>query len=263
MNEVHEGPVRSLRDGAVVVLELNRPQALNALDLPMADAFLAACRAIERDGGVRAVLLCGAGRSFGVGGDLAAMQAGGAAEVAQRLIEALHECVRILARIDAPVIAAVHGAVAGGSLSLALACDLAVAAEGTVFNLAYARVGASCDVNGSWALPRLVGLRRAMEIALLSEHVEATEALRIGLINRVVPAGALREEAAALAHRLAAGPTLAFGRLKRLLRDSFDRSLDAQLDAEREQFLAGTQTHDFAEGVQAFLAKRRATFEGR
>lgn len=263
MENDQASPVRLQREGPVAVIELNRPDAMNALDVPMARTLLGVCREIEGARDVRAVIVCAAGRAFGVGGDLAAMSKGGATGVARQLIPPLHDAVRILATIDAPVIAAVHGAVAGGSMSLALACDLAVAAEGTVFNLAYSRIGASCDINGSWALPRVVGLRKAMEIALLSDRIDAAEALRLGLVNRVVPAAQLREEATVLAKRLAAGPTAAYGRIKRLLRESLDRDLGAQLDAEFEAFVAGTRTRDFAEGLQAFLDKREAQFEGK
>jgi 2-(1,2-epoxy-1,2-dihydrophenyl)acetyl-CoA isomerase len=255
-------PVKLLRDGSVAILEFDRPAAMNALDVPTAEAFHAGCRAVAADAGLRAVVVRGSGRGFGAGGDLAAMRAD-PAQVADRLIENLHGGLLRLAAIDAPVIAALHGAVAGGSLSLALGCDLAIAAEGTRFNLAYGRIGASCDGSSSWHLPRIVGLRKAMEIALLSEAFDAAEAQRLGLVNRVVPAEALQAEALALAQRLAAGPTLAYGRMKRLLRASFDRDLAAQLDAEREAFIAGTRTHDFAEGLAAFFERRPAVFEGR
>jgi 2-(1,2-epoxy-1,2-dihydrophenyl)acetyl-CoA isomerase len=257
-----DSPVKLLRDGAVAILEFDRPAAMNALDVPTAAAFHAACRAVAADAGVRAVLVRGTGRGFGAGGDLAAMRTD-AAPVADQLIEHLHGGLLLLAAIDAPVIAALHGAVAGGSLSLALGCDLALAAEGAKFNLAYGRIGASCDGSSSWHLPRIVGLRKALEIALLSEPFDAAEALRLGLVNRVVPADALQAEALALAQRLAAGPTLAYGRMKRLLRASFDRGLATQLDAEREAFIAGTRTYDFAEGLAAFFERRPAVFEGR
>lgn len=262
---MNEELVKVRRGSAVAVLEICRPQSFNALNVPVARAFHAACKQLSEDGSVRAVVLCGAGRSFGVGGDLAAMDADAAeaAEVAQQLITALHHSVLMLNAMDAPVIACLQGAVAGGSLSLALACDLAIAADNAQFNLAYARIGASCDVSGSWHLPRLVGLRRAMEIALLSENLDAQAALQLGLINRVVPAADLRSEALAMAQHLAQGPTLAYGRLKRLLRQSFDRDLPAQLDAERAAFVASTATADFKEGVSAFRAKRPPKFEGR
>ncbi len=255
-------PVQLSREGALAILTLNRPQALNALDVPLAEGFRAAAQQLSADASVRAVLLRANGRSFGVGGDLAAMR-GEASAVALQLIENLHHSVKLLTAMDAPVVVSLQGAVAGGSLSLALACDLAIAAEGTQFNLAYARIGASCDVSGSYHLPRLVGLRRAMEIALLSDSLSADEALRLGLVNRVVPAAALADESMALARRLADGPTLAYGKLKRLLRQSLDTPLSAQLDAERDAFVASTRTRDFAEGLDAFFNKRPAQFHGQ
>lgn len=262
MSNPPDTPVQLQREGAVALLRLNRPAALNALDAPTTAAFLQACRALSGDPGVRAVLVCGAGSSFGVGGDLAAMR-GDAAAVAARLIEGLHGGLKLLAAMDAPVIASVHGTVAGGSLSLALGCDLAIAADTASFNLAYARIGASCDGSSSWALPRLVGLRRAIALALLCETMDAAEALRIGLVNRVVPAAQLEAESLALARRLAAGPTLAFGRLKRLLRQSFEHSFAEQLDAEALAFGDSTRTADFQEGLDAFFAKRPPAFQGR
>lgn len=257
-----EAPVQIRRDGAVALLQIHRPAAHNALDAPTAAAFHTACIALATDPGVRAVVVGGTGRNFGVGGDLAAMR-GNASVVAPQLIEGLHGGLKLLAAMDAPVIASLQGAVAGGSLSLALGCDLAIAADNAHFNLAYTRIGASCDGSSSWALPRLVGLRRAMEIALLSEGFDAAEALRLGLVNRVVPADALEAETMALAQRLAAGPTLAYGRVKRLLRQSLDRDFAGQLDAEAEAFREGTRTRDFTEGLEAFFAKRPPAFEGR
>lgn len=255
------GEVLLTRDGGIAILAFNRPAAMNALDAPTAKAFLAACQSLADDPQVRVVIIRGEGRAFGVGGDLAALRHDSAA-TAQALIGPLHEAVLLLAGLNAPVIASLHGVVAGGSLSLSMACDLAIAAEGTRFNLAYANVAASCDVSGSWSLPRLVGLRQAMQIALLSDTFDAAEALRLGLVNRVVPADRLQEETLAVARRLAAGPTLAYGRMKRLMRQSFETGLPAQLDAERENFKASTQTGDFQEALGAFFAKRPPVFKG-
>ena len=165
--------------------------------------------------------------------------------------------------MDAPVIASLHGSVAGGSLSLALGCDLALAADDARFNLAYVNVAASCDVGGSWHLPRLVGLRRSMQIALLGETLGAAEALAMGLINRSVPAAELVSSTQVLAQRLAAGPTLAHGRMKRLLRASFDNDLSTQLDQERDAFQASAGTQDFNEALAAFFGRRKPTFTGR
>lgn len=253
--------LRVTRDAGLVRLRLNRPEALNALDAEMAEAMLAACRDIAADPSVRAVLISGEGRAFAAGGDLSQMR-DSPVEAADRLITPLHEALRLLGQIDAPVLASLQGAVAGAGLSLAAAADLAIAAEGTKFNLAYANIGASCDVGASWSLPRLVGLRRALEIALMGEGFDARRALEIGLVNRVVAREALEAESEALARRLAEGPTLAFGRMRRLMRTSFDRSFSEQLDAEREAFLASAATADFQEGLASFFERRPARFQG-
>lgn len=248
-------------ESGIAHLTVNRPEAMNAIHVPMADAFLAQCQAIAQDPSVRVVVLRGAGKAFGVGGDLATLQTD-SVNSANALISRLHEAVLILARLNAPVIASLHGVVAGGSLSLSSACDLAIAAQGTRFNLAYANVAASCDVSASWSLPRLVGLRNALQMALLSDTFDAQEALRLGLVNRVVPAETLEAEVSALANRLAQGPTLAYGKLKRLMRESFQNTLEAQLEAERTQFMASAQTADFKEALDAFLSKRKPNFKG-
>jgi 2-(1,2-epoxy-1,2-dihydrophenyl)acetyl-CoA isomerase len=227
----------------------------------MAEAMLAACRDIAADPSVRAVLISGEGRAFAAGGDLSQMRAS-PVEAADLLITPLHEALRLLGQIDAPVLASLQGAVAGAGLSLAASADLAIAAEGTKFNLAYANIGASCDVGASWSLPRLVGLRRALEIALMGESFDARRALEIGLVNRVVAREDLEAESEALARRLAEGPTQAYGRMRRLMRTSFDRSYSEQLDAEREAFLASAATADFQEGLAAFFERRPARFQG-
>jgi 2-(1,2-epoxy-1,2-dihydrophenyl)acetyl-CoA isomerase len=258
MNE----PLRYWRDGAIAHIRFNRPEVLNAIDIPTANGFLAGCKAIAADPEVRVVVISGEGRAFIAGGDLAAMR-GAPVETAQALIKPMHAGIAILASINAPVLASLHGAVAGGGLGVALACDLAIAAEGTRFNLAYPNIGTSSDCSTSWALPRLVGMRKAMEIALLGETFDAAEALRLNLVNRVVPAADLQAETQKLAQRLADGPPLALGRLKRLVRESFDRDLQAQLDAEAEGFASCAATADFAEGVAAFFEKRPAHYQGR
>lgn len=258
-----ESLVRVSRNGSIATLVLNRPDQLNAIDVATAGAFDAACAGIAVDPGVRAVVLCGEGRCFGAGGDLTAFHGGDAQENALRIIEPMHRGLRRLAQLDAPVIASLHGSVAGGSMSLALGCDLAIAADDVRFNLAYANVAASCDVGGSWALPRLVGLRRAMQIALLCETFGAQEALAWGLVNRVVPAAELADATQTLALRLASGPTLAYGRMKRLLRASFDHDLPTHLDLERDAFHASAGTADFAEAMSAFFERRHPAFSGR
>jgi len=251
------------RDGAIAWLRLNRPQALNALDVPLACALADAFADLSQDRtGVRAVVLEGAGRAFCAGGDLACLRAD-PQPAARALIEALHEAILHLDALALPVLACLHGTIAGAGVSLALACDLAIAADDAQFNLAYVNIGASCDGSSSWHLPRVVGLRRAMEIALLGETFDAPAALRLGLVNRIVPAAELASEAARLAQRLADGPTLALGAMKRLLRDAPQRALPQQLEAEQAAFLQCAATSDFRGALDAFAAKQRPRFAGR
>lgn len=255
-------PVLLEREGAIARIRFNRPQALNAADSALALAFRDACLAIAADASVRVVVLSGNGRAFMAGGDIAQFR-DDAAAVPATLIDPLHEGLLCLSQLQQPVIASLHGAVAGAGMSIALGCDLAIAAEGTRFNFAYTKLAASCDLGGSWHLPRLVGLRRALEIALLCEPIDAAQALQLGLVNRVVAADALASHTEQLAQRLAAGPPLAQGLVKRLLRDALSRNLSGQLDAERAAFSRCAASADFAEGVEAFLAKRAPLFSGR
>ncbi|MDP9882469.1 2-(1,2-epoxy-1,2-dihydrophenyl)acetyl-CoA isomerase [Variovorax boronicumulans] len=260
--ETSSSPLLVGREGAVATLRFNRPAALNAIDVPMATAFLAAARTLAADKSVRAVLLSGAGKGFMAGGDLGVLSADpkqGAAD----LIGPLHEALTVLDAMDAPLVAQVHGVAAGAGLSLMLQADFVLAAEGTRFNLAYVNVGTSCDVGASWALPRLVGMRRALEIAMLGDTYDTAAAERLGLINRVVPAAELDAEAMALAQRLAKGPTVALGHLRRLMRGSLDRDLASQLDAESAAFQSCAATADFRIGLDAFFGKKPAAFTGR
>jgi 2-(1,2-epoxy-1,2-dihydrophenyl)acetyl-CoA isomerase len=250
------------RDGAIAHLRFSRPRSLNAIDAGMAQRLRELSHELAADASVRAVVMSGEGRAFVAGGDLPSMHARPDA-IGREIIEPLHRALQHLAALDAPVIAAVHGAVAGAGMSLMLAADFAIAAEGTMFKLAYLGIGASCDGGASFALPRVVGLRRALEIALLNESFDANEASRLGLVNRVVPAQELEAATNELAQRLAAGPTRAIGRVRRLMRQSFDASLAEQLDAERAAFEASTTDADFDEGLSAFIAKRAPKFEGR
>ncbi len=261
-NTAPASPLQITRDGAVVTLRFSRPEALNAIDVPMAQALLAAVRDIAADASVRAVVLCGAGKGFMAGGDLATLRAD-PVQGAAALLAPLNEAVQVLATLNAPVIAKVHGVAAGAGLSLMLQADFVIAAEGTRFNLAYINLGTSCDVGASWALPRLVGLRNALEIALMGDTLTAPDALRLGLVNRVVPAQHLDTAADALIERIAHGPTLAYGAMKRLMRASFDRDLDTQLIAETAAFAGCAATEDMRNGIEAFYAKKLPVFEGR
>lgn len=257
------GSVLRWREGGIAHLRFNRPQALNAINVDMAAEFADACKEIAADPQVRVVWLSAEGRAFMAGGDIAAMAAD-PVPVADRLIAGMHGGLQVLAGLDAPVVASVQGAVAGAGLGVMLgASDIVIAAQGTRFSVAYPLIGASCDCSTSWSLPRLVGLRQALELALLSDTISCDDALRLGLCNRVVPPSALEAESRALVERLACGPTRAYGHIRRLMRASMEATLAEQLDAEAEGFRACAATQDFLEGAGAFLAKRSARFVGR
>lgn len=260
-----ETPLLFERDGAIARIKFNRPKVLNALNVAAADALLEASRAIAADGSVRVVVISGEGRAFMAGGDIASFRGpkDDASARLMRLIDPLHTALEILAGLQAPVIASLNGAVAGAGLSLALATDLAIAADNAIFTLAYSKIGTSPDGSSSWSLPRVVGLRKAMEIALLSETFDANEALRLGIVNRVVPAADLAAETEKLVQRLASGPTIAYGQIKSLMRASLGRSLNEQLEAEADAFVECAGTNDFDEGASAFLDKRAPVFKGR
>jgi 2-(1,2-epoxy-1,2-dihydrophenyl)acetyl-CoA isomerase len=258
----------AVADG-VATLTLNRPKVLNALDAAMADGLAEALYAAERDAAVRAVILAGAGGGFMAGGDIRTFHGWldtPHEEIGARfehLIHDFHQTLVLMRRLPKPVIARVHGPVAGAGMSLLMACDLAIAADDAFFTLAYCHLGTSPDGGSTWFLPRLVGLKKAAEIALLGDRFDAVEALRLGLVNAVVPPTQLEERAAALAQRLAAGPATAYGATKRLLQQSGTTSFESQLQAEAEAFAGCAGTDDFAEGVRAFVEKRRPRFGGK
>ncbi len=248
----------------IATITLNRPERLNAIDTAAARALAEAARAVTRAAGVRAIVLKGAGRAFVAGGDVAEFGAdpARAAAVVDEILDAAHAAILALHQHDAPVIASVQGVAAGAGFSLVLGADLAVAAEGTRFVLAYDRIGAPPDCGMTWFLARKLGAGRAAELMYLSAELGAEEARALGLLTRVVPANRLEAETDALAARVAAGPTRAFGAFKRGLARASAATLADQLEAERAAFAAVTRTADFAEGTAAFLGRRKAAFTG-
>jgi 2-(1,2-epoxy-1,2-dihydrophenyl)acetyl-CoA isomerase len=256
--------IYSVTDGVATIL-LNRPSVMNALDAAMISALREAAERAEGDRAARAVVIRGAGPAFLAGGDVAMFHANlqrmpqlvreGAAE--------FHKAILALRRAPKPVLASVHGAVAGAGVSVMAAADLAIAAEGTKFTMAYARLGTSPDGGATWTLPRLVGSRKAFELIALSDAIDAREAVALGLVNRVVGAEQLAQETEALARRLAQGPTVAIAEIKQLLNQGWDATLAAQLEAEAGAFARCAGTRDFAEGVTAFVEKRKPNFEGK
>jgi 2-(1,2-epoxy-1,2-dihydrophenyl)acetyl-CoA isomerase len=254
------------RDGPVATLSLNRPAARNALDFDMVDALVAQTTAVAADASLRVVVLAGSGAHFMAGGDIRTFADGLSLAPAdrqrrfQRMVEDVHVAIENLHRMPQIVIGRVQGAVAGLGLSLMNACDLVFAADDAFFTSAYRHVALSPDGGASWMLPRLVGLRRAMEILLLAERFDAAEALRLGLVSRVVPAAELDGAVMAMARSLAGGPGRALANARRLVRDAATRSLPEQLQAEAVSFGQCAADPDFAEGVRAFLEKRPPTF---
>jgi 2-(1,2-epoxy-1,2-dihydrophenyl)acetyl-CoA isomerase len=255
---------RNLETG-IARLILNRPDVLNALDVPLAEAFRDAVEEVAQADDIRAIVLAGAGRAFVAGGDVAAFGSdfSRSGEVVNALLDALHPALLRLRALDAPVIAAVRGVAAGAGLSLVLNADLVVAEEGARFVIAYDKVGSSPDCGGTWFLPRRVGRAKAAELMFLGESLDTQQALAAGIVNRVVPVGELDASTDAIATRVALGATRAFGQFKRLADSALERPLAEHLEAERAAFLAGTQTADFREGVTAFLDKRNPDFTGK
>jgi len=251
------------REG-VAHLTLDRPDAANGIDLRMAEELLAAATGLADDPSVRAVLLTGAGARFCGGGDVKgfANLGDGLGHHIREITVPLHAAVSQLVRLDAPVVAAVQGSAAGAGLGLVAASDLVVAAESAKFVMAYTGIGLTPDCSTSWFLPRLVGERRALELALTNRVLSAAEALDWGIVSQVVPDDELTAAAEALAARLGAGPTLAYGATKRLVRTSLEHTLDQHLAIETEAMVRVGQTADGAEGVAAFVEKRPARFRG-
>lgn len=245
----------------VRTLVLDRPDALNALDRELKEVLIAAVRGAARDAHVRAVVLTGAGRAFCAGQDLRERGAGApglGAELRERYIP----LVLAMRRLEKPVIAAVNGVAAGAGFALALACDLRVMAQEATFVAAFGRLGLVPDSGLSWFLPRLVGPARAAEIVMTSDPVDAATAERIGLVNRVVPAGSVVAEAQALAARLAAGAPLALSLAKRSLSFALEHDLETTMEFEAQLQGTAGRSADHAEGVRAFAEKRPPRFSG-
>ncbi len=261
--------VLSARDGSLAILTLNRPESRNALSDDMVRRLIELTHDCERDASVRAVLIRAEGETFMAGGDVKGFhralqddQAAHAARVETRVV-GIHQVLYQVRRMPKPVIVAAQGGVAGFGMSLLMAADLAVVSDDAFFTLAYRHIGLPGDGLATYMLPRIVGERRALEIALLGERFGAEEAKSLGLVNRVVPRGELDAAARRLAAALADGPTVALAHAKRLIRNAWDASWDEQSHREAEAMAACATTADHREGVAAFVEKRAPRFIGR
>jgi 2-(1,2-epoxy-1,2-dihydrophenyl)acetyl-CoA isomerase len=262
------GSVLYQRHDGIVTLTLNRPETLNAMNEAMMGEIERILIELEADASVRVVILTGAGRAFSSGGD---QKRGGEVvppaffdgDLGGALIERLNRSILRMQRLQKPIIGSINGVAAGAGLNIALATDLRIAADTARFVEAFARVGLVPDGGGTYFLPRLVGTAKAMELILLADIIDAQEALRIGLVNRVVPADQLEQETLKLAGRLAQGPTVAYGLAKTGLYQGLGMSLEDVLNMEARNQAIAVRTPDRAEGVAAFLEKRPPRFTGR
>ena len=249
---------------AIAIITFNRPERLNALNDDMMLALRDTLGTVERDAAIRVVVLRGAGNAFMAGGDVAMFHAkrNDLAELFRDTAGVFHESIHCMRRMPKPIIACVHGACAGGGLSLMLACDVAIAADSAQFTLAYARIGTSPDGGSTYFLPRMIGTRKTLELAMLPDVFDAKQAHTLGIINWVVTADQLAGETEKMAQRLATGPTRAFANTKKLVNATFEQPMAAQLDMEIAMFADCASGDDFKEGVTAFVEKRKAQFKG-
>jgi len=255
------------KSDGVATVALNRPNKLNSFNGVLHEEMHAALGEAAADDDVRCIVLRGEGKGFSAGADLADVIEGDGNPDGPDLGEYLRKTYgRLITRmvgIEKPIVAVLHGPVYGAGLGLALACDLRLAADSAKFSVAFIKIGLIPDAGVSFFLPRIVGLGRAMQMSMLGEALDADEAHRVGLVNKVVPDEKLEEETAALAGRLAGLPTLALGRIKQTLHKSFEADLAAALEAEAVGQTFCGYTRDHKEGIAAFFEKRDPTFTGR
>lgn len=250
----------------VTTITLNRPEKLNAFSGTMREDLLAALKAAESNDDCRVVIITGAGRAFCAGGDveyMSGLQKANDVVAFRKLLDAGRDIILQITSMPKPVIAAINGVAAGAGCNLALACDYRIASEGAKFSESFVRIGIHPDWGGTWLLPRLVGRSAALELMMTGRMIDAAEAARIGMIDRVVPSTGLSPEVERFARTLADGPPISIGDIKRALAASETNDLRTQIEMESEHQLRAFSSRDAAEGMAAFFEKRGAKFEGR
>ena len=249
------------QDGSVLSLTLNRPEVLNSITDEVLDAIAAGCHQAAADDSVRVVVITGAGRGFCSGQDLRAGLESGDVDIRGHLRNHYVPMIRPMRDLEKPVIASVNGVAAGAGMSLALAADFRIAGESATFIQAFVRIGLVPDAGSSYFLPRLVGTAKALELTMLGETVDSAEALRLGLVHRVVPDTDLAQATADLAARLSRAPC-SVGLIKQLIHNSLDSTLDQQLQREEDAQALAVESHDFAAGIEGFITKHAPEFTG-
>jgi len=251
----------------VATVTLNRPDAMNSLDIATKQALLDAVRSVAADDGARCMVLTGSGRAFCVGQDLkehiGLLESGDKDALFDTVEKHYNPIVETIATMPKPVVAAVNGVAAGAGASLAFSCDLRVLADTAGFNLAFAGVALSCDTGSSWTLQRLVGRARALELLYFPRTLGAEESLELGLATRVVPAASLGDTVAELAGRLATGPTVAYASMRHSVAYAAEHTFAESLAVEGQMMARTGATRDHAAAVAAFIAKEKPVFEGR
>ena len=259
--------IRFEKKELIATISLNRPESLNALNVILCSELLDAMRRCERDKEIRAVVLTGRGKAFCAGGDVGDISRfmrdypqDDPGKIIGEIVSAFHPIILAIRKLKKPVVGAINGICSGGGAGLAQACDILIAAENAKIHMAYVNIGQAADGGNSFFLTQTVGLHKAAELLFLGDALDAEEAHRLGIFNRLVPAENLVPEAEKLAKRLACGPTFAIGLAKGLLNLAVSGNLETQLDSERQAVIACSRAREFKEGISAFFEKRKPDF---
>lgn len=246
----------------VAFITFNRPQVFNSMNHPMRQEILDVLQECATDSDVRAIYITGSGKAFCAGQDLQEITDPAGPSLTEIISEGYNPIVQKIRSIEKPVVGAVNGVAAGAGANIALACDITVATASASFTQAFSKIGLIPDSGGTWTLPRLVGMQRATALMMLSDKISAEEAVQMGMIWKLFPDGAFEEMSKNIAFTLAQMPTKGLGLTKRALNSSFDNTFEEQLAVEDILQTKASNTHDYKEGVEAFLNKRKPVFKG-
>lgn len=251
------------KQGKILILTLNRPECLNAFSQEMIISLTEQLQQAEKDDSVKVIVIRGSGRAFSAGGDVKNMDSRTDIGSVYDHVGQLNQCILTMQKMEKPIVAAVHGYAAGAGVNLALACDFILASDESKWILSFAQVGLISDGGGLYFLPKILGPHKVKELFFLAEPISAKEALAFGIINRVVPIEELQDEVINFAARLSQGPLRAYGKMKKIINESYQLSLEQMLERERLTQMLMVETEDHKEGVIAFKEKRAPIFQGK